>query len=264
MSNVNIFRYRPQQMKEDQFYAIAEDLRMDGEFSQGEEGMILFNKNEVLTWSQPNAKFGGLLQYIDRRRSLSQPAEGLPDVDGIRDYMNEFLDRQRLMPTEDGYDVTVKLESKVAAAMMESEEGKLTRVPMRVDVSSHIQLDGLPVIGPRAKIRAAFGEWETPQFLHVGLWESVELYKKGELIPKDRLATTIDERTARRDRESALKVRDIDLAYWAREYQGGADILEPYYFVEIEHLDVSDQSADEGSGPRQVLQFLAYSDLPSG
>ena len=70
MSNVNIFRYCPQHMKADLFRTIAKDLRLDGEFAQGDEGMVLHNKRQILTWSQPNAKFGGVLFYVDRDRSL--------------------------------------------------------------------------------------------------------------------------------------------------------------------------------------------------
>ena len=244
MSSVNIFRYRPQQMKPEQFYTIAEELRLDGEFTEGEEGMVLHNDHEILTWSQPNAKFGGLLQYMDRERSLGQIAEDLPDVDAIQDYMNNFLERSRMLPLQGEFDTAVKLEAKITSAMLETEEGELARVPMRVDVTSHIELDGLPCIGPRAKVRAAFGPWEKPQFLHVGLWETIEHYMKGELIPKDRLAKIIEDSTKRREKESNLRVSDIDLAYWAREYDGGADILEPYYFVEIEHLARGEQSEE--------------------
>ena len=155
--------------------------------------------------------------------------------------------------------MSVRLAAKVTEAVMETgEKGEAERVPMRVDVSSDVQLDGLPVVGPRAKVRAAFGDGRVPQFMHVGLWESVDVYKTGELIPKDRLHKIIDDSARRRERKIDLRVRDINLAYWAREYRGGADILEPYYFVEIEHLGADEQQEEGGSGPRQVLQFLAY------
>lgn len=259
MSNVNIFRYRPQYMKADLFRTIAQDLRLDGEFSQGDEGMIFHNKRQILTWSQPNAKFGGVLFYVDRDRSLVEPAKKLPGVDSIKEYMNGLLERWCLMPTRGRHDVSVKLEARVTEAMMDAgEKDEVARVPMRVDVSSRIQLDGLPVMGPRAKVRAAFGDGETPQFLHVGLWETVDVYRTGELISEDRLSKIIDDRVKRRKRKIKLRVRDITLAYWAREYRGGADVLEPYYFVEIEHLEPDQRKDEEGSGPRQVLQFLAY------
>lgn len=258
MSNINIFRYRPQYMKADLFSTIAHDLQLEGKFAQGDEGMIFSNKSQILTWSQPSAKFGGVLFYADRNRSLAEPAKKLPEVDSIKKYMNGFLERSRLMPIRGKHDFSVKLESKVTEAMIDArEKGEIKRVPMRVDVSSRIELDELPVMGPRAKVRAAFGDMETPQFLHVGLWETVEVYKTGELIPKDLLRKVIDDRVKRRERKVNLQVRDITLAYWAREYCGGADVLEPYYFVEIEHIDHNPRK-DEGSGPRQVLQFLAY------
>ena len=188
MSNVNIFRYRPQHMKADLFRTIAQDLRLDGEFVQGDEGMVLHNKRQILTWSQPNAKFGGVLFYADRDRSLAEPAKKLPGVDSIKKYMDDFLERSHLIPIRGKHDVSVKLEAKVTEAMMVArEKDEVARVPMRVDVSSLIQLDNLPVIGPRAKVRAAFGDGETPQFLHVGLWKTVDVHKRGELIPRDRL-----------------------------------------------------------------------------
>lgn len=259
MSNVNIFRYCPQHMKTDLFRTIAQDLRLEGEFAQGDEGMVLHNKRQILTWSQPNAKFGGVLFYVDRDRSLAEPTKKVPGVDSIKKYMNDFLERSRLMPIHGKHDLSVKLDAKVTEAMMEKGEKKeVAHVPMRVDVSSRIQLDELPVMGPRAKIRAAFGDGEKPQFLHIGLWKTVDIYKTGELIPRDRLRTIIDDRIKRRERKIELRVRDVTLAYWAREYCGGADVLEPYYFVEIEHLDPKQRKDEESSGPRQVLHFLAY------
>jgi hypothetical protein len=246
-------------MKVDLFRTIAQDLRLDGELTQGDGGMVLHNKRQILTWSQPNAKFGGLLFYVDRDLSLAEPAKELPSVDSIKRYMNGFLERSSLMPIHGKHDVSVKLEAKVTQAMMETaEKGEVERVPMRVDVFSHIQLDGLPVVGPRAKVRAAFGDAETPQFLHAGLWKTVEVYRTGELIPRERLLKIIDERAMGREKKIELRVHDITLAYWAREYRGGADILEPYYFVEIEHLESDQRLGEKDSGPRQVLEFLAY------
>ena len=154
--------------------------------------------------------------------------------------------------------ISVKLEAKITEAMMETgKKEEIKRVPMRVDVYSDIRLDDLPVLGPRAKVRAAFDS-ATPQFLHIGLWETVDVYKTGELIPKDHLLKIIDEKARSREGKIELRVKDIKLAFWAREYHGGADILEPYYFVEIEHQGSDKQKGEESSGPRQVLKFLAY------
>lgn len=258
MSKINIFRYRPKQMEKDLFFNIAENLRLKGEFKQGDEGMVIHNDHQVMTWSQPSAKFGGVLFFVDRNRSLAKPAKELAKVDTIKEYMNGFLKKSQLMPDSGKFDISVKLEAKVTEAMMETgKEKEIKRIPMRVDVYSDIQLDGLSVMGPRAKIRAAF-DGETPQFLHIGLWETVEVYKTGELIPKDHLLKIIDEKTKRRERKIDLRVQDTKLAFWAGEYCGGADILEPYYFVEIEHLGPNIRRGEEDAGPKQVMRILAY------
>lgn len=258
MSKINIFRYRPKHMEKDLFYNIANDLRFKGEFVQGEEGMVIYNDEQVMTWSQPNAKFGGVLFYTDRNRSLAKPAKRLAEVESVREYMNGFLKRSQLMPDSGKHEVSVKLKAKVTDAMIETgEKEEVKRVPMRVDVYSDIRLDDVPVMGPRAKIRAAF-DGETPQFLHIGLWETVDVYKTGELIPKDHLLKIIDEKARNRKGKINLQVQDIYLAFWAREYCGGADILEPYYFVEVEHLASDKRKREEGAGPKQVLRFLAY------
>lgn len=258
MSTVNIFRYRPQHMKTDRFHSIAEELHLDGRFADGEEGMVLHNDHQILTWSQPNAKFGGVLFYADRERSLAEPARELPEVDLIQKYMGGFLERSHLMPDRSEHEVSVKLEAKATEAMFSEERDEVKRLPMRVDVSSRIKLDNLPVMGPRAKVRAAFGKSEAPHFLHVGLWKTVEVLKKGELVSKDRLRETIDDRVTRREKKAELRVHDIFLAYWAHEYRGGADVLEPYYFVAVENLENGDHKGEEGSGPRQILRFPAY------
>jgi hypothetical protein len=258
MNNINIYRYHPKRMNEDQFHSIAHDLRLKGEFKQGEEGMVLYNDNQILTWSQPNAKLGGVLYYANRSHSLSGPAGKLPKVDVVREYMNGFLERSHLMPERDKEEVSVKLEARTTEGMIEKgEKGEVRRVPLRVDVSSHIRLGDIPVVGPRAKIRAAFSS-ARPHFMHIGLWEKVDMYKTGEIIPKERLMQIIEESARRREKKIEFKVQDIKLAYWAGEYQGGADILEPCYFVEIEHIYSERRKDKEGTGPKQVLKFLAY------
>ena len=258
MSKIKIFRYRPKHMETDLFSNIANDLRLKGELKQGEEGLVIYNDHQIMTWSQPNAKFGGVLFYADRNRSLAKPSRRVAEVDPIKDYMNGFLKRSQLMPNPGKLDVSVKLKAKVTNAMMETGgKEEIKRVPMRVDVYSDIRLDDLPVLGPRAKIRAAF-DGATPQFLHIGLWETMDVYKTGELIPKDHLLKIIDDKTKSRERKMDLRVIDINLAFWAGEYRGGADILEPYYFVEIEHQMPDERKGEENSGPRQVLKFLAY------
>jgi len=258
MSQINIFRYRPKHMKADLFHSIARELRMEGKFSQGDEGMVLHNERQILTWSQPNAKFGGLLFYADRELSLAKAAGSVPDVEPIRKKMHAFLEQSDLMPVQSRHRASIKLETKISEAFIESgKREEIKRVPMRADVLSHIQLDGHAVTGPRAKVRAAFGDKAAPHFMHIGLWEDVDVYKTGELLPKELLLKRIDERLKRREKQNDVRIRDIALAYWAREYRGGVDTLEPYYFVEIEHT-APHRRGEEGSGPRQVLYFQAY------
>lgn len=258
MSRVNIFRYRPQQMSLDLFRSIARDLQVDGALAHGHEGMVCHNREEILAWSQPNARFGGVLFYADRSRSLAVPGKRLPSTEFATKYVDSFLERSRLTPIRGEHDLSLKLEARIGEAMREGgdQEG-VSRLPMRVDVSSRIRLDDVPVVGPRAKVRAAFGDGETPQFLHVGLWETVEVHRTAELIPRDHLLKLIDKRARRREKKLDLRIRELTLAYWAREYRGGADLLEPYYFVEIEHLGRDRATAQEEGGPRHVLHFPA-------
>ena len=105
MSKIKIFRYRPKHMETDLFSNIANDLRLKGELIQGDEGLVIYNDHQIMTWSQPNAKFGGMLFYADRNRSLAKPSKGLAEVDSIKKYMNGFLKRSQLMPKPGKYDI---------------------------------------------------------------------------------------------------------------------------------------------------------------
>lgn len=252
MAKIELFRYRPKRLSGQQFHGIAEAMHLDGKFSEADEGMVMHNGEQVMTWSQPGARFGGLLTYGDRSRSLAEPARDMIDDGKAGELAKRLLEKAGLMPKADAPGFDLDLKARTSMAMVEQGDDGAKRQPMHVDVSAEIRLADLPVIGPRAKVRMAFGDGEVPHFLHVGLWESLEPYETAELIDEDRLRKIVDERLRKREKGAGIEIRDISLAYWAQEYAGGADLLAPHYFVEIVHMDGREH------GPRQVMPFAAH------
>ncbi len=58
--------------------------------------------------------------------------------------------------------------------------------------------------------------------------------------------------------EAFYDITDIKLAYCAREFRGGPDLLVPCYFVEVEHRDKKLKAPSDAQGPRHVVWFPAY------
>ena len=95
--------------------------------------------------------------------------------------------------------------------------------------------------------------------IHRGLWERINVYEERERIREHDVVKVVKERLdKRRCDKSFYDIRDIKLAYFAREFSGAPDILAPYYFIEIEFDDNNDEKTRRSQGPRQIIHLPAY------
>ena len=129
----------------------------------------------------------------------------------------------------------------------------------RTDAGVRLRLNGLPVSGPRTRIRAVFGNDELPLMVHVAVWERLELHLEAELVRRHDVVSAL-ERSIRGRTECnlAVRIKDIRLVYAAsEEFQGRPDLLAPYYFVEGKSPHRWSKG-DPGQAPRQLLKIPAW------
>ena len=125
---------------------------------------------------------------------------------------------------------------------------------MKTDVRARVTLDGIPVSGPRAGASAVFTDGDAPLRLLVATWDSVDRYDERRLVSADEaVGTLLAGRDKRGPRPSLVEVVSATLGYWAGEYAGGTDVLEPSWFVELAHAG----DPKSGPGPRQLVRLPA-------
>ena len=85
-------------------------------------------------------------------------------------------------------------------------------------------------------------------------WDSVDQYDERRLVGADEaVGTLLAGRDKRGPRSGPVEVVSATLGYWAGEYAGGADVLEPSWFVEVAHTEMR----KSGAGPRQLVRLPA-------
>jgi hypothetical protein len=95
--------------------------------------------------------------------------------------------------------------------------------------------------------------------IHCGLWEHIEVYEEREWIREHDVVKIIKEKLSSRCcDQKGYDIIDINLAYYAREFSGGPDLLAPYYFIEIEFVDSNAEKVQIAQGPRQIFNLPAY------
>jgi hypothetical protein len=259
MSNVRIYRQRLKRMDTDRFAGIAKDLGIEGKPVETEEAIAVRAEGCTLAYAQPGGRFGGLLFYTDQSESQGQVAEKLADRSRALKWTRKFLDRHDLVPThgEDGGEISMEFDATVPAAM--SFDGRERReVSTVLNVAAAITLDGLPVTGPRGKLRAVFKRGSEPIAIHRGLWDKLEVFEEREVVSEDEaVKTALSRLEDRKCRLGLHRLHEVRCAYWAKEYEGGPDLLEPWYFVEVEFEDRDAKKRGISQGPRQVFRVAA-------
>jgi hypothetical protein len=240
---------------------MAAHLALRGKPAQSEEALFVHDDTRSLAYAQPCAKFAGLLFFVDRSAAIGDIPEKLASEKRARDWATGFLDEFGLLPGK-GKDERIRLDIEVAATQSEAVRfnGKeRRRLKASTEIRSRISVNGIPVSGPRAKVRMIFKAGDRPIMAHVGLWESLSVFDERELVREHDVVRTLRDSLAdRRACGTAYDVREVRLAYFADEFRGGPDLLLPYYFIEIESRDPRPPGKESRQGPRQLIRLPAY------
>jgi hypothetical protein len=257
MSKIRIFRQRTKRLDAKQIAAIGKELGTKGEVVETEEAIALVGKKgTLLAYAQPGAKFAGLLLYTDQSQNLGEVTGRLAGRKRAEEWTQKFLASHDLLPkTSQKGDVMTEITFEARSPEAVVYDGRERKaVATRLDVAAKVTIDGVPVTGPRGKLRLSFKSDETPIALHRGIWKDLEVFEEREAVSEDEAVKTAVKRLDTRvDRKALFRLVSVKQAYWAKEYEGGADLLEPHYFVDVEFEDREARKHGIEQGPRQVF-----------
>src|SRR5262245_29075697 len=265
MPTIRVFRMVAPQLDRNRLTRLAGALGLGGKTHDSEDAVAVQDESRVLVQAGPCAKLAGVLLYVSHAASLGAILNAPIEPARAGDWLGRFLDRHGLNPAPPAAE-HAQLERQPWARFTEAvvyDGRERRRVKARTDAGVRLRLNGIPVSGPRTRIRAVFGGSETPLMVHVAAWERLEPYTEGELIrAHDVIAELERSMRGRKDCSAPVHVKgDVRLAYAAtEEFRGSPDLLAPYYFVEIESPRRNDRpgAADPGPAPRQLLKLPAW------
>jgi hypothetical protein len=266
MKTLQAFRQRVKRMDKDGIARLAEELGVNGEVIATEDAIAVVGKGDgdgggrMLAYAQPGGRFAGLMMYADRSEAVGEVLARKPSGSRAQRWAERFFEKHGLMPVatrEDDVDTTLEFETTVPRAVVfDGRERK--EVATRLDVAARISVNGIPVTGPRAKMRMGFRSADRPFAMHRGMWEKLEVFEERAAVSEDEAVRLALERVRDRGEGRAMqRLHNVRMAYWAKEYEGGAYLLEPWYFVEVEFEDRAAKAQGIDQGPRQVFTVPA-------
>jgi hypothetical protein len=261
MAGIFLYKMKTENMKEDKFVEIGRQFEIKGKPVATEESLAIHDSKHALAYAQPGGKFAGLLFYVDQSHGQAEPVEKVIDSKNAERWAVDFLNKFGLAPKKlDNDKIRLVFEIITYEDQAVSFDGKERRkLNLKTEIGSKIEINGVPVLGPRATVRMVFKDRAEPVSIHRGLWESIEVYEERELVREHDVFTAVKENLSRRqDCKVYYDVVDCRMAYFAREFFGGPDILAPFYFLEVEYEAADADKRDRTQGPRQILMFPAY------
>jgi hypothetical protein len=263
---ITLYKRRTRALDAERLAALARLLGIEGKACQTDEALAHHDGTRTLACAQPCSKWAGLLFYSDQSVAWGEAGGKLLPAQRAQAWTEQLLAKFELLPRASDGDGSGKLELRIDARETDAivfDGRERRKVPAKTDVISHIALDGVPVVGPRAKVRAVFKHDERPVMLHVGLWDSLQGHETRERVREHDVIRSVDEKLAQRQRcgQRAYDLRDLRLVYMAGEFAGAPDLLVPEYHVEIElrHLHAgAGKARPAGPAPRQVLRLPAW------
>jgi hypothetical protein len=260
MSEIFVYKIKTPRLDPERLVEIARFLELEGQPIVTDEALMLQDSSRVLVYAQPGSKLAGHLFYSDRSRGLAEVVDELLSVREAEAFANSFARSFALTPRtiEDGrIRFSLELGGEVTEAVtFDGEERRTSRI--KTEISSKIYLNDIRVVGPRAKVRMVFKEQDKPILANVSFLEKIEVYEERELIREHDIVMAVKEKLADRKGQRTFNVLDVKLAYFAHEYNGGPDLLAPYYFVEVEYKDINAPENVARQGPRQLIHLPAY------
>lgn len=261
MTKIYLYRVKAATMKKEKFAVIAKELGIKSKFIETEEALATHDSARALAYAQPSAKFAGLLFFSDQSQGTANEIKKPIDQKNAKLWADNFMERFDLLPKK-MEDERIKLRYEILSDQTEAVvfDGKeRSKKKIKTEIHSKVSLNDIPVEGPRSKVRMIFKEQEKPIMIHLGTWESIEIYEERELIREHDVYTIVKEKLAQREKnEINYDIVDIKLAYYADEFKGGPDLLVPYYFVEIEYEDKKGRKMGITQGSRQIFPVPAY------
>lgn len=259
---VLLLRRKTRTMSADKFAKLGEHLRIKGKPLVTDDAVMLKDDTRAVAYAQSCGKLAGLLFYADQSVAWGEVTDKVVADKRARDWAGALLEKFDLLPTKSD-DRKITFDFALTAAQTEAVvfDGKARkRVKAKTDVGADIAVNGLPVVGPRGKVRMIFKTAEQPVMMHVGLWESLSVYEERELVSEHDVVRTVRDKLESRSEcgQRNYDVRDVRLVYFAHEFAGGPDLLSPWYFVEVELRDPRHDGPGEAQGPRQVMRIPAY------
>ena len=262
MTTIVIPRVRPATFDADRLRLVGDRLEIRGELRESEDAIVLASESGAIVHGQPTNRLGGLTTAIDTKRGIAPDidADGnhkreVLDPDRATDVVKELLDRAGLatVRTKTDLELDVRTDARVTEGVRFDGKER-TRFAVKTDVRARVTVNGLTVTGPRAGLSATFTDSDQPVRLFAASWDAIETFDERPLVDKDEaIADLLATRPERHDKRSPVDVIEATLGYWAGEYGGGADVLEPSWFVEIEHrLD-----GKGGIPPRKLVRLPA-------
>ena len=264
MNGINIYRLRTQEIDASRFSGIVDHLDIKAETHATDLALAAHDEHRALAYAQPGGKMAGVLLYIDNALGAGEISRRVLGETTAKRIAEGFLEEFDLLPRVRAHEnkarVALSLELETNQPMGIVFDGRERRaVKSGTRVTSRFSLDGVAVVGPRAKIRLEFKAQERPRSVHVSAWEDLELYETAELVREHDVMNVLRERLARRhDDRAYYDVRDVKLAYFAAEYEGGPDLLRPFYFIEVEFSPRRHEHHEGVQGIRQLIQVPAY------
>lgn len=257
MERITLYRVKPPRLDRKRFDSIARSLGIKAEVVEAEDAIAVRDEWRTVAYAQPGSKFGGLLFFTDQSVSLGAVSDRLPDARAVKGWADEFLKSHRLLPKAVD---KVKIETRAYQTKAVTFNGKQRKeVGAKTELASDITLNGIRVVGPRAKIRMVFKTPKQPALIHRGLWEGLEVYEERDLLRENDAVGIVKHRLSQtRERKLHADVIDARLAYFAAPFCGGPDLLTPFYFIEVQYEDLGSSHGRATQGPRQLFQVPAY------
>jgi hypothetical protein len=259
MTTMTVARVRPTTLDDDRITALAETISLRGELLRTDEAIALVGPDGAVVHGQPGNRMGGLTNLVDHRRGI---ADLPPETDQRRlipaekaaAIVAELTERLRLGPTvaDGGAKLDVRVDARVTQGVRFDGKERYA-FDAKTDVRTRVLLDGVPLSGPRAGVSATFLEDASPVLLAVTTWDAVEAFDEVEVLEKDEVVENLLAAAKGRRRATPVEIVSASLAYWAGPYEGGADVLEPVWFVEVAHAPAKGEEA----GPHQLVKIAA-------
>jgi len=263
MSTISVFRMIAPRLDAGALRGVAKELQLGDTVTESDDAVAVHDDGHVLVRAGACAKLAGTLLYVNHRASLSAIHEKPLAPERAGRWLGGFLERNGLTPgkvNDDRATLDVTPYARFTEAIV-FDGRERTRVRARTDAGVRLRLNGVPVSGPRTRIRAVFGNDELPLMVHVAVWERLEHHADAELVRAHDVVGAIEKSLkGRKDCGVAIRIRDMRLAYAAaEEFHGRPDLLAPYYFVEVESpVRDSKRGSDPGQGPRQLMKVPAW------